>query len=119
MYRDTGHDLTLLELHEACERAERNGYPRPRWAQFALKLIGQGYKVHCYQAQRTVSRYLTIRKDGDKRRYKVRFSNHKPIPERELKKDCDFFVGVTNTGVRNTETALKAVQTFFKNGGTP
>lgn len=41
------------------------------------------------------------------------FPCHKPILHRETSGDCDFFVGRTNLGVRNTDDAIKATLEFF------
>lgn len=74
--------------------------------------MNKGFKVSLYEARRTFSKYLTV--ERDEKKFKVRFSNHKPIKEREENNDCDFFVGVTNYKVTTTEDALKSVYTFFK-----
>ena len=87
-------------------------YGKQKWIIFAEELLNKGFKVSLYEARRTFSKYLTVEKDG--KYFKVRFSNHKPIKERELNNDCDFFVGVTNYKVTTTEDALKAVYTFFE-----
>lgn len=87
-------------------------YGKQKWIIFAEELLNKGFKVSLYEARRTFSKYLTVEKDG--KYFKVRFSNHKPIKERELNNDCDFFVGVTNYKVTTTEDALKAVYNFFE-----
>lgn len=87
-------------------------YGKAKWIIFAEELLNKGFKVSLYEARRTFSKYLTVEKDG--KYFKVRFSNHKPIKERELNNDCDFFVGVTNYKVTTTEDALKAVYNFFE-----
>lgn len=99
----------LLKNREALAAAY--GWPTAKWIQFCRTLMAEGYKVSLYEAQYTVSKYITVRKG--KRTFKVRFSNHKPIPAREAAGDCDFFVGVTNLGVTNTEQALAAVRQHF------
>ena len=87
-------------------------YGKQKWIIFAEELLHKGFKISLYEARRTFSKYLTVEKDG--KYFKVRFSNHKPIKERELNNDCDFFVGVTNYKVTTTEDALKAVYNFFE-----
>lgn len=87
-------------------------YGKQKWIIFAEELLHKGFKISLYEARRTFSKYLTVEKDG--KYFKVRFSNHKPIKERELNNDCDFFVGVTNFKVTTTEDALDAVYKFFK-----
>ena len=87
-------------------------YGKQKWIIFAEELLHKGFKISLYEARRTFSKYLTVEKDG--KYFKVRFSNHKPIKERELNNDCDLFVGVTNYKVTTTEDALQAVYEYFK-----
>ncbi len=89
------------------------GYSKPKWIEFSETLIAQGYDLSLYEAKQTFSKYITIMKNGSAN-YKVRFSNHMPIERRELARDCDFFVGKTHTGIRNTAMALVAVAEHFK-----
>ena len=65
-------------------------YGKAKWIIFAEELLHKGFKISLYEARRTFSKYLTVEKDG--KYFKVRFSNHKPIKERELNNDCNFFV---------------------------
>ena len=80
---------------------------------FCEALIEEGYTCYLYEARHTYSKYITVT-DKTHRRFKVRFSNHKPIRYREKQGDCDFFVGVTNFKVTTTTDALKAVRDFFE-----
>lgn len=96
------------------ERAALNlslGYRKQKWIEFCEILLNEGFQVFLYEARQTRSKYLTVRKEG--RSFKVRFSDHRPGREKEALGDCDFFVGVTHTGVRNTGHALAAVREFF------
>ena len=86
-------------------------YGKAKWIIFSEKLLEKGYTLYLYEARKTVSKYITVRKDG--REFKVRFSNHKPIKERELWGDCDFFVGLTHLGCTTTQDALLAVERYF------
>lgn len=80
----------------------------------AAGLVAAGFHLELYEARQTKSKYITVRREGDwSRSYKVRFSDHKPIHYREMAGDCDFFVGVTHTGTRNTHDAINAVCNFF------
>lgn len=92
---------------------EGMGYPKAKWIEFSEILLKEDYELYIYEARKTFSKYITVMKDDKK--FKVRFSNHKPIAHRELSNDCDFFVGVTNLKVTNTNMALKAVMEFFNN----
>lgn len=91
------------------EKVSRDlGYPCPKWIQFCRYFLSKRCKVCLYEAKLTRSKYVDVILNG--RQVKVRFSNHKPIQSRELAKDCDFFVGVTHTGIRTTEDAIKFVE---------
>lgn len=99
-------------LQDRAQRSVSAGYAKQKWITFCEDLIGQGYKINLYEAKTTFSKYVTVMKGG--KEYKVRFSNHKPNRSKELGGDCDFFVGVTNTGVRTTDDAMEAVRKYFK-----
>lgn len=99
-------------LNARTQRATAAGWKKAKWVHFCETLLEAGYTLSLYEAQATYSKYVTVKKG--KQRFKVRFSNHKPIKHREIKGDCDFFVGITNLGVTTTSDALKAVQEFFK-----
>lgn len=79
--------------------------PVQKWILFCRYFMSKGYKIRLYEARRTVSKYITLIKDG--KSCKVRFSNHRPIREREKNKDCDFFVGVTNFQVITAHDVAK------------
>lgn len=102
---------------EFCARraaiAQRQGYEVPKYISFARILLAEGFRLQMYEAQRTVSKYLTVSVEGFRKTYKVRFSNHKPIRQREIAGDCDFFVGRTHLGVTTTAMALRAVREYF------
>ena len=90
------------------------GYAKPKWIYFCEQLLSQGFEIYLYEAKKTVSKYLTLKKDG--KTFKVRFSNHRPNAYKEQTKDCDFFVGVSNMQTTTTEDALKAVAHHFNKG---
>lgn len=81
------------------------------WIRFCDFMLDKGFKVELYEAQRTNSKYVTVSKGA--KSFKVRFSNHKPILQRELNGDCDFFVGVNNTHTTTTRDAAVAVREYF------
>jgi hypothetical protein len=103
--------VTREFLNQRHEWNSARGYPKSRWIAFCETLIAAGFHVSLYEAKETLSKYVTI-SDGDSK-YLVRFSNHRPNKRRELAGDCDFFVGVTHTGVRTTDDALEAVSRHF------
>lgn len=109
MYKKAnGHKLTLSYL----ENRVSETYGKQKWIQFCEILINEGYDTYLYEARKTFSKYITIRKGNKK--FKVRFSNHKPIKYKELLKDCDFFVGVNNFKVTTTDDALNAVRQYME-----
>lgn len=108
--------VTREFLERRTSRAEKSGYGKARWIEFCERMLAAGFEVSLYEARFTVSKYVTVSRDG--RTFKVRFSNHKPIRSRELKRDCDFFVGITHTGVRTTDMAVEAVLRFFAESAT-
>lgn len=98
------------------EMARRGGFSTPRYIWFGFRLLELGLKAQLYEARETRSKYITIFADKAGPRFKVRFSNHKPNEHVELSGDCDFYVGHTNTGIRTSEDALRAVEQFFRVG---
>lgn len=99
-------------LDQRFEYSKSKGHSKQKWIEFCEHILRiKGLTITLYEARKTFSKYLTI-SDG-KRRFKVRFSNHKPIKHREVKGDCDFFVGITNLSITRTEDALEAVYNFF------
>ncbi len=102
-------DQTFLDRRAAS--AIEKGFGKQKWVEFCEVMLCHGLRVHLYEARKTFSKYVTVSRG--KQKFKVRFSNHKPIKRREENGDCDFFVGVTNTGSRTTEDAIKATLEFF------
>lgn len=100
----------LLEKHD--KALSELGYRPAKWTWLCRELLKCGYEVGLYEAKKTFSKYIHIKKNGKK--FKVRISNHFPNKQKELAGDCDFFVGITHTGVRTTEDALAAIKDFFK-----
>lgn len=88
--------------------------PKAKWISFCEYLLARGYKLSLYEARQTVSKYITVTKNNSPKKFKVRFSNHKPIQYKEDAGDCDFFVGVSNNKVTNTQDAIKAVLNHFE-----
>ena len=99
-------------LDERHKKLLKYGYHKTKWMEFCEEMHSLGLKCSLYEARETRSKYITV--IGKDRSIKVRFSNHRPIKFRELRGDCDFFVGVTNTGVRTTRDAIAFVKAEFK-----
>ncbi len=104
--------VTFREIKQRMARAIGMGYEPQKWLLFCEEMLKIGYKVSVYEVQNTYSKYVRVYGPGDTS-YQVRFSNHKPSYRRELNGDCDFFVGVTHTGVRTTTMAVNAVKECF------
>lgn len=107
----TNKILTLDYLKGRTVGLVAAGYSKSKWIYFCEEMMRLGFKVELYEARQTKSKYCTVIRDN--RRFKVRFSDHKPIHHREMAGDCDFFVGHTHTGIRNTHDAVNAVCNFF------
>jgi hypothetical protein len=94
----------------------KENYPKeysiPKYLQLCERAINMGFEVWLYKpVSGGVSKYVTVKYKN--KRYKIRFSNHKPIKSLEVKGTCDFFVGVTNLGVSTTEDAWRAMMIYF------
>lgn len=110
-YKATNLRVTQDFLDKRIKFLKQNSWPKSKWIYFCEEMMRLGFTVELYEARQTKSKYCTVKRDG--KSYKVRFSDHKPIKQRELRNDCDFFVGVTHTGVRTTHDAIHAVCNFF------
>jgi hypothetical protein len=112
MSKANGNLVNQKFIKQRLEALEAKGFGKTKWIEFCEHLTNRGLKCYLYEARQTLSKYITVT-DG-KSSVKVRFSNHKPIKHRELAGDCDFFVGVTNTGVRTTQDAIAFVEGYFE-----
>lgn len=77
-------------------------YSAPKYLEFIKTMIGLGWEVKVYVAR--VSKYIFITK-GDNI-FKIRFSNHKPLYEKEIENDCDFYVGISHKQVATTDEII-------------
>lgn len=103
--------IDTVFLERRAKSCLAKGFTKQKWISFCEVLLEKGFTIKLYEARETVSKYITIYQND--KYYRVRFSNHKPNYSREKNKDCDFFVGVTHTGVRTTNDALKAIGDFY------
>lgn len=85
---------------------------KQKWIVYCEYFLALGYPITMYEALKTVSKYITVYCGN--LTFKVRFSDHKPIPSKEARADCDFFVGRTNFTVTNTSEAIIATLDYFK-----
>lgn len=105
---------TLLSSHYLSERIKllnAKGYGKTKWIEFAEEMNKLGLKCYLYEARQTFSKYITVRNQS--KEVLIRFSNHRPNRHREIQGDCDFFVGVTNLGVKTTQDAINFVKNVF------
>lgn len=93
------------------ERMAKLGFGKQKWVEFCEHFFDKGFEVHFFKSKSTRSKYVHICKG--RREIKVRFSNHKPNKRAELLADCDFYVGITHTGVRTTKDAILFVEQQF------
>lgn len=88
------------------EYPARYGYQPPKYLLFIRDMLERGWGVSLYKGgQRGISKYVFLRKGTHF--YKVRFSNHRPIYNKEVTNDCDFYVGISHTQVSTTEDIIK------------
>lgn len=110
----TNKPLNFDYLRNRAEGLIAAGFPKSKWIYFCEEMLRLGFRLELYEARQTKSKYITVRREGDwSKSFKVRFSDHKPIYHREMAGDCDFFVGMTHTGRRNTHDAINATCNFF------
>lgn len=109
-YNNEKVDMRLLR-----RRCGDGRYGISQWIKFCYIMLNEGFGVNLYEARETYSKYITVIDYRGNQSFKVRFSNHKPIKARELNNDCDYFVGVTHTGVRDIHGAIhELLQSFGK-----
>lgn len=110
----TNIEITPEFLNSRANLSLVRGYEKQKWIKFCEYFLARGYTMTLYEARRTVSKYITLSNPKlKKEKFKVRFSNHKPIRQREAAQSCDFFVGRTNFYVTTTKQAALAVREFF------
>lgn len=110
--KQTNAIITSALLQSRRDSLAARGFSKPKWVKFCEVLLQEGFTLSLYEARQTRSKYITVIKEGCQP-FKVRFSDHKPIRQREEAKDCDFFVGVTHLGVTHTGQAIAAVKRHF------
>ena len=104
-------DITPTFLTERAERSASRGYAKAKWIEFCETMLKHNLSMTLYEAKKSRSKYIKVRNED--KVYKVRFSNHMPIKEREKNGDCDFFVGQTHQGRTTTSDAVEATLSFL------
>lgn len=107
----SGSKINRGVLKHREEFVKKLGYEKQKWVYFCEVMLDNGFELYLYEAKETVSKYITVC-NGEKE-FKVRFSNHPPIRSREIKGDCDFFVGRTNFKTTNTTEAIMETLRYF------
>jgi hypothetical protein len=83
-------------------------YEAPKYLRFILRMLREGWGVRLYiPGSSKTSKYVFVSKGEEI--YKIRFSNHKPIINRELDNDCDFYAGISNLHVMKTEDIARII----------
>lgn len=111
MRKATNQKIARDFLEKRVQGCIAKGYQKQKWVEFCEAMMERGYTLTLYEARRTVSKYITVH-NGD-HKFKVRFSNHKPIRDRKANGDCDFFVGKTHLNWSTTAQAIAAVDAFM------
>jgi hypothetical protein len=78
-------------------------YQTPKYLLFIKEMLANGYQVKVYIAR--VSKYIFLVKNDQIT--KIRFSNHRPLYEKEEENDCDYYVGISHKQVSTTEQLIK------------
>jgi len=90
-------------------------HPRTKWSVFCELCLKESFTVYLDPAWTTVSKYITVINKDKTKKFKVRFSNHKPNYIKEtMSKDCNFYVGKTHTGVRTYSDAFRNLLKYMK-----
>lgn len=101
------------------KRVGSGKYGRSVWIRYCDYMLAQGYHVELYEAQETVSKYITVHAGGDLS-FKVRFSDHPPSRLRMLESDVKMCVGYSTDGNRYTlDDAIAACLRWFNIDGYP
>lgn len=85
----------------------------PKWIEFCEHFISNpNLKMFLYESASTNSKYIYV--NFKNKTFKVRFSDHKPNKRSENTQDSDFYVGITNLKITNTEMAKKALADWIQ-----
>lgn len=86
-------------------------YNTPKYLLFLREMLQDGWEAKIYEVER--SKYVFITKD--ELIFKVRFSNHKPIYQRQKANDCDFYVGISHKQAQTTEEVIRKIKDIYAN----
>lgn len=101
------HKARKYSLHKTEETIKNYNkkYPTPKYLLFIKHMIENGWEVKVYVSR--VSKYVFVTKGEEI--YKIRFSNHKPIYQKEQESDCDFYVGISHMQVSTTDQIINKI----------
>src|SRR5882724_818198 len=90
LQKQTKCQVTPELLAARFDRAAAKGFAKAKWIEFCELMLARRFSVELYEARKTFSKYITVSYSvaGTVRTFKVRFSNHKPIRQREVNADC-------------------------------
>jgi len=86
-------------------------YSTPKYLLFMREMLRDGWEAKIYEVER--SKYVFITKDDFI--FKIRFSNHKPIYQRQKANDCDFYVGISHKQTFTTEQVIEKIKNIYEN----
>lgn len=80
-------------------------YPTPKYLSFIKKFLEDGWNVKIYEVR--VSKYIFVYTET--KIYKIRFSNHKPLYQKEIENDCDYYVGISHKATHTTDQIINLI----------
>lgn len=86
-------------------------FKTPKYLVFIREMLREGWEVKIYEVDR--SKYVFITKDDFI--FKIRFSNHKPIYQRQKANDCDFYVGISHKQTFTIEQVITKIKEIYAN----
>ena len=102
------HRCNLQATTQKISGYARTQYVAPKSLRFILRMLREKCEVRLYiPRSNKISKYVFVSKDD--RIFKIRFSNHKPIVQKELDNDCDFYAGISNLKTMTTEAIAKII----------
>ena len=103
-----GVEASLYDLAIRARNVKNKGFNTPKWIDYCNVMLRAGYRVWVYEPPKSRSKYVTVLHPKYGRKFRVRFSNHKPITQLENSDNCDFFVGRNNYSISTTKEAIAA-----------
>lgn len=100
--------MTIQGVAKRIQSYSGTSFEAPKYLRFILRMLREGWRVKLYiPHSNKISKYVFVYREG--KIFKIRFSNHKPIIQKELDNDCDFYAGISNLRVMTTEQIAKII----------